>query len=162
MDAIIELDAGCRVTLFNPAAEKVFGTTAAQTIGKDFERFLTADGQRKLRGLIKELDSQSTGQQAMWIPGGLEARGFPAEAEYLREEIRALQHFDEIVGQSEALLRVLRDVNEVARTDATVLLLGETGTGKELFARAIHAASTRTRVAERDRARGNHGARWPA
>jgi PAS domain S-box-containing protein len=66
-----------------------------------------------------------------------------AEAEYLREEVRALGDFGEIVGRSEPLLRVLRDVAEVAVTDATVLILGETGTGKELIARAIHSASRR-------------------
>jgi transcriptional regulator with GAF, ATPase, and Fis domain len=65
------------------------------------------------------------------------------EAEYLREEIKELQNFDEIVGQSEPLLRLLHDVREVAQTDATVLILGETGTGKELVARAIHLASRR-------------------
>ena len=65
------------------------------------------------------------------------------EAEYLREEIKSLFGADEIVGQSEALLGVLRDVKEVAGTDATVLILGETGTGKELIARAIHHASQR-------------------
>lgn len=63
--------------------------------------------------------------------------------EYLQAEIRELQNFDEIIGQSEALRRVLRDVEQVATSDATVLLQGETGTGKELFARAIHAASKR-------------------
>jgi PAS domain S-box-containing protein len=65
------------------------------------------------------------------------------QAEYLREEIRALHNFDEIVGQSAALRQVLRDVEQVAVTDAAVLIQGETGTGKELFARAIHAASQR-------------------
>jgi PAS domain S-box-containing protein len=65
------------------------------------------------------------------------------EAEYLKEEIKELHNFDEIVGQSETLLRVLKDVEQVASTDATVLVFGETGTGKELIARAIHAASPR-------------------
>jgi PAS domain S-box-containing protein len=69
------------------------------------------------------------------------------ETEYLREEIRALGEFDAIIGKSPALLRVLNDVREVADTDAAVLILGETGTGKELIARAIHDASPR-----RDRA----------
>ena len=64
-------------------------------------------------------------------------------AEYLKEEIKELHNFDEIVGHSESLLQVLRDVRQVACTDATVLILGETGTGKELFARAIHNASRR-------------------
>jgi PAS domain S-box-containing protein len=66
-----------------------------------------------------------------------------AEAEYLKEEIKALHNFEEILGQSPSLLRVLRAVQQVAGTDATVLILGETGTGKELIARAIHAASRR-------------------
>ena len=65
------------------------------------------------------------------------------QAEYLQAEIRALHNFDEIIGQSAALRQVLRDVEQVAVTDAAVLIQGETGTGKELFARAIHAASKR-------------------
>ena len=66
-----------------------------------------------------------------------------AEAEYLKAEIKALHNFEEILGQSPSLLRVLRAVQQVAETDATVLILGETGTGKELIARAIHAGSRR-------------------
>jgi PAS domain S-box-containing protein len=66
-----------------------------------------------------------------------------AEAEYLREEIKNRCGFDDIIGQSEALRRVLDDIEQVAVTDATVLILGETGTGKELIARAIQKASRR-------------------
>ena len=66
-----------------------------------------------------------------------------AENIYLREEINSVHNFDEIVGQSPALLDVLEKVNRVAKTDATVLITGETGTGKELIARAIHSASHR-------------------
>lgn len=62
---------------------------------------------------------------------------------YLQEEIRQVHNFHEIVGSSEKLVRVLADVVRVAPTDATVLVLGETGTGKELIARAIHNASAR-------------------
>ena len=69
-------------------------------------------------------------------------RSLTVEAEYLREEIKELQS-DEIVGQSDPLARVLRDIQEVAGTDANVLILGETGTGKELIARAIHRKSHR-------------------
>jgi len=65
-----------------------------------------------------------------------------AEAEYLRGELRELQGAD-ILGQSKALRRVLEEVHQVAATDATVLIQGETGTGKELFARAIHGSSRR-------------------
>jgi formate hydrogenlyase transcriptional activator len=62
---------------------------------------------------------------------------------YLEEEIRGVQHFGEIVGESRALKRILSQVATVATTDTAVLLLGETGTGKELIARAIHGASNR-------------------
>jgi PAS domain S-box-containing protein len=66
-----------------------------------------------------------------------------AQTDYLREEIEADHGFDEIVGNSAPLLAALKAVEQVAATDATVLLLGETGTGKELFARAIHNRSAR-------------------
>jgi formate hydrogenlyase transcriptional activator len=62
---------------------------------------------------------------------------------YLADEIRGKQHFEEIIGDSKALRRVLAQVRSVAPTDAAVLLLGETGTGKELLARAIHSMSSR-------------------
>ncbi|MBS1852242.1 MAG: sigma 54-interacting transcriptional regulator [Acidobacteria bacterium] len=62
---------------------------------------------------------------------------------YLEDEIRTELNFDEIVGQSPALREVLRLVETVANSDSTVLLLGETGTGKELVARAVHEHSRR-------------------
>jgi PAS domain S-box-containing protein len=70
-------------------------------------------------------------------------RSLTDETEYLRTELRELGRAGEIAGRSESLVQVLRDLREVAPTDTTVLILGETGTGKELFARAIHAASGR-------------------
>ena len=70
-------------------------------------------------------------------------RSLTDETEYLREELRELGRAGEIAGRSERLAQVLRDLREVAPTDTTVLILGETGTGKELFARALHAASGR-------------------
>jgi PAS domain S-box-containing protein len=62
---------------------------------------------------------------------------------YLREEIKSKYNFEEIIGASAALQKVLKDVDRVAATDASVLITGETGTGKELVARAIHARSSR-------------------
>jgi formate hydrogenlyase transcriptional activator len=62
---------------------------------------------------------------------------------YLQEEIRSEHNFEEIVGNSPALLAALRKVEQVAPTDSTVLIYGETGTGKELIARAIHDRSAR-------------------
>lgn len=182
MDAVIELDHTLRVTRMNPAALKVFG---GLVVGLDFSRCLTDDSQKKLRGLIEELEARPEGAQYLWIPGGLTARRgdggeFPAEAtvsrfemhrdvfhtlilrnvnerleaeqrirsltveaEYLREEIKELHNFEQIIGQSKPIQRVMHDVAQVAKTDVTVLILGETGTGKELIARAVHAASRR-------------------
>ena len=62
---------------------------------------------------------------------------------YLQEEIKSEYNFEEIIGGSAALQSVLAKVGQVATTDSTVLILGETGTGKELVARAVHNASRR-------------------
>jgi formate hydrogenlyase transcriptional activator len=68
---------------------------------------------------------------------------FEAEAIYLQEEIKTEHNFEEIIGQSAPIRDVLRKIEQVAPTDATVLIHGETGTGKELLARAVHDRSGR-------------------
>jgi PAS domain S-box-containing protein len=65
------------------------------------------------------------------------------EKRYLEEELRTEYSFEEIVGASASLKRILKQVETVAPTDSTVLILGDTGTGKELIARAIHQLSPR-------------------
>jgi transcriptional regulator with GAF, ATPase, and Fis domain len=65
------------------------------------------------------------------------------EKRYLEEEINLENRFEDIVGESTGLRQVLKDIETVAPTDATVLIQGETGTGKELLARAIHRLSPR-------------------
>jgi transcriptional regulator with GAF, ATPase, and Fis domain len=85
--------------------------------------------EEELRGQIAEIRR---------LQGRLEA-----ENAYLREEAGRATGFDEIVGQGPAIRKVLAQVAQVAPTSTAVLLLGETGTGKELLARAIHAQSTR-------------------
>src|SRR6266498_3221226 len=66
-----------------------------------------------------------------------------AENVYLQEEIRSEHNFEEIVGNCPTLVATLKQAEQVAHTDSTVLLLGETGTGKEIIARAIHNRSAR-------------------
>ncbi|HEX3354217.1 MAG TPA: sigma 54-interacting transcriptional regulator [Terriglobales bacterium] len=65
------------------------------------------------------------------------------QKQYLEDELRTEFNFDEIIGHSNSIRRVLKQVETVAPTDSTVLILGETGTGKELLARAVHNLSPR-------------------
>lgn len=66
-----------------------------------------------------------------------------AQNVYLQEEIKGSHNFEELIGSSSSLKKVLKNVERVAPTDSTVLITGETGTGKELIARAIHNLSSR-------------------
>ena len=66
-----------------------------------------------------------------------------AQNVYLQEEIKGAHNFEELIGSSSTLKKVLKNVERVAPTDSTVLITGETGTGKELIARAIHNLSPR-------------------
>jgi len=92
------------------------------------------EGQMVL-GVIRDLTQKREAEEAL--------RRSEQENRYLEEELITTHQFDEIVGESSGLKRVLKQVEDVAATDATVLILGETGTGKELIARAIHELSTR-------------------
>lgn len=97
-----------------------------------------------------ELFSQISGQIALAVENSLQYREIESlknklasEKHYLEEEIKTEYNFGEIVGQSRALKEVLRKVETVAPTGSVVLICGETGTGKELIARAIHDLSGR-------------------
>ncbi len=90
------------------------------------------------------------GQLAIAVENSLSFRELAAlknklvsEKLYLEEEIQTEYNFEEIIGQSGSLKKILKQVATVAPTDSAVLLCGETGTGKELIARAIHSASNR-------------------
>jgi PAS domain S-box-containing protein len=116
------------------------GLQAAPMIGKEFPAEATLSRfeiERRafytviLRNVNDRLEAEKT------------IHSLTAEAEYLREAVKTLGGFDQILGHSPALEAVLGDIKQVAGTDTTVLILGETGTGKELIARAIHAASRR-------------------
>ncbi len=87
------------------------------------------DYQQQLRNALSEVEQLKNQLQAENI--------------YLRKEVKLSHKFGEMIGQSDALKEALHKAEQVASTDATVLILGETGTGKELVARAIHNLSPR-------------------
>ncbi len=86
-------------------------------------------------GVIRDLSQKKKDEEAL--------RRSEQQKSYLEEELVTTHQFEEIVGESSGLKRVLKQVEDVAATDATVLILGETGTGKELIARALHELSAR-------------------
>jgi len=185
MDAIVEVDETQAVTMLNPAAERLFGCSAAEAQGAHLAHLLGDETVRRLSALDHLLQGRADAAGHGWVPGpflvtpagrdsfraeatisGYLAQGrrfstiilrnveelaraeariesLSAQTAYLISEIEEDHGFDEIVGQSPALRAALKAVTQVASTDATVLILGETGTGKELFARAIHKRSRR-------------------
>jgi predicted ATPase/transcriptional regulator with GAF, ATPase, and Fis domain len=101
---------------------RIFAARAAA----ELQRYQAEEGLRRALEQVEELKNR-----------------LHAENLYLQEEIREQHNFEEIVGSSPALLDTLREAERVAPTDSTVLILGETGTGKELIARAIHNRGNR-------------------
>jgi len=94
----------------------------------------TADGPMVL-SVIRDISEKKESEEAL--------RRSEQERHYLEEELSTEYKFEEIIGESVGLKRVLKEVETVAESDATVLILGETGTGKDLIARAIHQLSSR-------------------
>ena len=100
----------------------------------------------KLRGTLQDIaerkQAEAALQKAVEEVSKLKNK-LEEENIYLREEIKLAHEFDQIVGRSDATKYVLFKIEQVAPTDTTVLITGETGTGKELVAHAIHDASSR-------------------
>jgi two-component system, NtrC family, response regulator AtoC len=90
--------------------------------------------------LLKPFD---TGEMELRITRALALRQYRAENDYLRAEIEERRGLDELIGVSKALAKVVALIRQVAPSDAAVLITGETGTGKELVARALHRRSLR-------------------
>ena len=131
------LQSGCCMPLITPAG--VLGTL---NLGSRQENFFTRQD--------LQFFSQAAGQVAIALDNSLSYKRIAElnarlaeEKVYLEDEIRTDNRFEEIVGQSRALRAILKQVETVAPTDSTVLIYGETGTGKELLARAIHDLSSR-------------------
>ncbi|MHB1350411.1 MAG: PAS domain S-box protein [Desulfobulbus sp.] len=96
------------------------------------------------RDITRRKETEEELRRALVEISGLEKK-LEEESAYLREEINLEHNFRNIIGQSNALQYVLFKVEQIAATDTLALILGETGTGKELVARAIHNASRRAK-----------------
>jgi transcriptional regulator of acetoin/glycerol metabolism len=172
-DAMLAVDCRGRVIQFNTAAERLLTVRRAsggQTLRGEFRSVVEAAverGGRHPEGYEQTIASRALGGQVRIVtlpvfrdrrpigavivlplgePGRLTDRGRRTRAENLalREEVDQTSMFEEIIGTSAALKAVQTRVSRVAPADSTVLITGETGTGKELVARAIHKGSARS------------------
>jgi formate hydrogenlyase transcriptional activator len=133
----MHMRSGCLVPLVND--DQSTGALIFASLKKD------AVGQREI-----DMLSQIASQIATAVNNALAFRQiadlrdrFKREKQYLEEEMNLEHRFEDIIGESPSLKQVLKEIETVAPTDATVLIQGETGTGKELLARAIHRLSPR-------------------
>jgi formate hydrogenlyase transcriptional activator len=150
---------GFRERIFHPDdLEKLRDEREAALVrGLPFEaeqRALRKDGQYRWFLIRYNPFRNEHGQVIRWYATGTDIDDRVRAEERIRNENLALREqidresmFEDIVGSSEALRKVLRQVTKVAPSDSTVLILGETGTGKELIARAIHKRSRRAEQA---------------
>jgi PAS domain S-box-containing protein len=166
IDAILHLDRDLRILRMNPAAERMLGAGRpldALVAKPDLEKLARlaaglpegggawiAGGLRARRPdgapLVAEATLSRSGASRILILRDVNDR-LEAERQILalRQEISDLRGAEGLLGASRAMRQVLDDVRQVAETSASVLILGETGTGKELVARAVHEASPRRR-----------------
>jgi PAS domain S-box-containing protein len=169
-DAFVAFDAEARFTYANDRALALLGRTRESLIGRGiFTDFPTAAGgafEEAYRRAVADQDATVVEQYFPLAARWFSARIYPSptgvsvffqditdrrsreeqltsDREYLRQEVHGEEPLYELVGRSPALQGVIDRVRVVAATDATVLIAGETGTGKELVARAIHDASAR-------------------
>jgi formate hydrogenlyase transcriptional activator len=139
LGGILYLENNLTTEAFTPARLEMMRTLAAQAA-------ISLENARLYETMKTEVNRRKSAEQALRVAmselEGLKNR-LEVENVYLQEEIRTQHNFNEIVGNSPALLEALRKVERVASTESTVLIVGETGCGKELFARAVHNRSRR-------------------
>ncbi len=125
----------CMVAMVRDVSERVKARKELESLNQKLEQLVSertaelSEANRKLKSALEEVEC-------------LKDR-LHAENIYLQQEIKLEHNFEDIITHSDLMKDALRKVEQVAATDATVLILGETGTGKELFARAVHHISNR-------------------
>ncbi len=171
-EAVITVDRDHRIASFNRAAERLVGLPAAEVLGKDCRDILSANfgpeqhncpmgdvaegGKPRsgVDGTLRRADGRIIPVGASWeffADESGEVRGFVIsfrsfeEIERIAEERKSKFPFRDIVGKTPRIRRIFDLVDVVKETDSTVLITGESGTGKGLFARAIHDLSPRRR-----------------
>jgi PAS domain S-box-containing protein len=154
-----------RIVFLSEAAERLFGMKDADAHGKLWDEVIPFDGEsrEKLRALLRTPESNRIKiplhidigeERRLWLEVDVkddprDARGKIfflydfTEVHDLRVLLDQRGRFHDLLGKSEMMQRVYQQIRDVARVDATVLIEGETGTGKELVARAIHLSSQR-------------------
>ena len=135
--AAVGLKSGCAVPLISHG--RVLGTLSV--VSKQAEAF--TDDDAKLLSWIGTQVALAAANSVAYQEISLLRDKLAKEKLYLEEEIQTEYNFEEIVGDSRALKLLLKEIKTVAATDSTVLILGETGSGKELVARALHDRSDR-------------------
>ncbi|MBI9080785.1 MAG: sigma 54-interacting transcriptional regulator [Pseudodesulfovibrio sp.] len=167
-DGLFTVDANWNVTYFNEAAQRITGIPADEALGCkcwDVFRSSLCDGHCAIRQCVEKSERivnksifivRSDGTKLPIsisasplmnsngkVVGGVETFRDLSEIHIMRKKVENLCRFEDIVGRSPALDKIFRILPQISQSEATTLLLGQTGTGKELFARAIHNLSPR-------------------
>jgi PAS domain S-box-containing protein len=167
-EGVFTVDLGWRITAFNRAAERITGVSRDQAVGSSccdvFRasvceencplRRTMASGEPVVNAVAHIIDAQgrrvpiriSTAllkDEAGAVVGGVETFQDLTQVEQLQKELQAKYTFEDIVGRSAAMRQLFEVLPQIAVSDSTVIVEGPSGTGKELFARAIHHLSPR-------------------
>jgi len=167
-DGLFTVDADWNITYFNEAAQRITGIPAGDALGCkcwDVFRSSLCDGQCAINECLKEggrivnksifivtadgsklpisISASPLKNSEGEVVGGVETFRDLTEIHVMRKKVKDLYQFEDIVGRSPALDKVFSILPQISDSQATALLLGASGTGKELFARAIHNLSPR-------------------
>jgi len=169
-DGVFTVDENWRIAYFNRAAERITGISREEAVGRPcYEVFSSSmcesdcaleqtldTGEPIINKSCFIIDSEgnrvpiSVSTAVLWdaegeIVGGAETFRDLSEVEQLRRELRGEQHMGDMISRSPRMRRIFEVLPTIAQSDSSVLIQGETGTGKELLAKAIHSLSHRNK-----------------